>query len=69
MSRGSSQELLEYARLTLRLVEQFQHRDEDAPIAGELKLALRRYIAELEQEATSRVHYPHTLKPTEPTSE
>ncbi len=69
MSRSSSQELLEYARLTLRLIEQSRHRDEDAHIANELKLALRRYIAELEKETTSRMLYPHTLTPPEPTSE
>lgn len=49
MSRSSSLELLEYARLTLRLIEQSPHRDEDALIASELKLALRRYIAELKR--------------------
>jgi hypothetical protein len=51
MSHRSRVELLEYARLTLQLIEQYPHREEDAHLAMELKSALQRYITELEQEA------------------
>ena len=47
MSRKSTAELLEYTRLTLRLIEQHPHRDEDAHLACELTISLKRYIAEL----------------------
>ena len=53
MSHRSSVELLEYARWTLLLIERHPHREEDAHLASELKLALNRYIEELERE-TSR---------------
>jgi len=55
MSRRSRAELLEYTRLTLRLVELHPHRKEDAALARELKSALERYIAELERETAGRV--------------
>ena len=51
MSHRSSVGLLEYARLTLQLIEEYPHRAEDAALAMELKSALQRYIAELEQES------------------
>jgi hypothetical protein len=44
--------------MTLRLIEQHPHRDEDAPLAMELKSALERYIAELECEGASTVRSP-----------
>lgn len=53
MSHRSTVELLEYTRLTLRLIEQHSHREEDAVLEMELKSALERYIAELEREAAS----------------
>jgi hypothetical protein len=53
MSHRSTVELLEYTRLTLRLIELHPHLEEDAPLAMELKSALERYIAELEREAAS----------------
>jgi hypothetical protein len=55
MSRRSTVELLEYARLTLQLIELHPHREEDAPFAWELRSALERYIAELEREISSPV--------------
>jgi hypothetical protein len=55
MSHRSAVALLEYARFTLRLIELHSHREEDAPLAMELKSALERYIAELERKAASRV--------------
>jgi hypothetical protein len=55
MSRRSTAELLEYTRLTLRLIELHPHREENAPLAMELKSALERYIAELERETSSPV--------------
>jgi hypothetical protein len=51
MSHRSRAELLEYTRLTLQLIELYPHREEDAPLAMELKLALQRYITELERDA------------------
>ena len=55
MSHRSTVELLEYTRLTLRLIELHPHREEDAPLARELKSALERYIAELERETSAPV--------------
>ena len=52
MSHRSSVELLEYARWTLQLIERHPHREEDAHLASELKLALNRYIEELERETS-----------------
>jgi hypothetical protein len=49
-SHGSSVELLEYARLTLQLIERHPHSEEDAHLACELKFSLERYIEELERE-------------------
>jgi hypothetical protein len=69
VSRRSSLELLEYTRLTLQLIELHQHREEDAHLASELKLALKRYIVELEQEASNPLHSRHTFDSPEPTSE
>jgi hypothetical protein len=53
MSRRSTVELLEYTRLTLRLIELHPHREENAALAGELKSSLERYITELEREISS----------------
>ena len=50
MSHRSAVELLEYTRLTLQLIELHPYREEDAPLAMELRSALERYIAELERE-------------------
>ena len=50
MSHRSSVELLEYARLTLQLIERHPNSEEDAHLASELKFALERYIEELERE-------------------
>lgn len=69
MSRKSTAELLEYVRLTLRLIEQYPHREEDAHLAHELKLTLQRYIAELEQHETSGVISLRTFRSSEPTSD
>lgn len=55
MSHRSTVEMLEYARLTLHLIEMYPHREEDAPLAMELKSALHRYIAELERKTESPV--------------
>ncbi len=55
MSRRSTVQLLEYARWTLQLVEQYPHREEDAHLAIGLESALQRYIAELEQEVAKPV--------------
>jgi hypothetical protein len=55
MSRRSSVELLEYTRWTLRLIELYPHREEDAALAMELKSALEQYIAELEREVATPV--------------
>jgi hypothetical protein len=49
MSHRSSVELLEYARLTLQLIERHPHSEEDAHLASELKFSLERYIEELER--------------------
>jgi len=68
VSRRSSRELLEYTKLTLQLIERHPHREEDAHLASELKLALRRYIAELEQETSSPLHSRHGFDSPEPTS-
>ena len=54
MSLKYSLELLEYIRLTLRLVELHPHRERDAHLAAELQFILRRRIAELESEIASR---------------
>jgi hypothetical protein len=62
MSHRSSVELLEYTRLTLRLVELYPHREEDAALAMELKSALLRYIAELEREVASQVRSPRNFR-------
>jgi hypothetical protein len=69
MSRKSTAELLEYTRLTLRLIEQYSHREEDAHLAHELTSALQRYIAELERPATSRIIPVRAFKTSEPTSD
>ena len=55
MSHRSTVELLEYTRLTLRLIELHPYREEDVPLARELKSALERYIAELERETSRSV--------------
>jgi hypothetical protein len=68
MSLKSTAELLEYTRLTLRLIEQHPHREEDAQLAHALTLVLQRYIAELEQQATSRTISLRAFKTSEPTS-
>ena len=54
MIRKYSLELLEYTRLTLRLVELHPHREQDVFLAAELKFILRRRIAELESEIANR---------------
>ena len=69
VSRRSSLELLEYTRLTLRLIEQHPHSEDDAHLASELKLALRHYIAELEQETSIPLHSRRSFDSPEPTSE
>ena len=63
MSHRSTLELLEYTRLTLRLMELHPHREEDAPLETELKSALERYIAELEREAASPVRLLRNFRP------
>jgi hypothetical protein len=53
ISRGSSAELLEYARLTLQLIERHPHLEEDARIANELMFDIERCIKQLEREAST----------------
>ena len=67
MSHRSSVELLEYARLTLQLIERHPHREEDAHLANELKVALERYIEELERETSKTLQSPLTFRSPEPT--
>jgi hypothetical protein len=67
MSHRSTVELLEYTRLTLRLIELHPHREEDAPLARELKSALERYIAELERETSAPVRSLRNLRSPLPT--
>ena len=67
MSRKSSMELLEYTKLTLRLIEQYPHREEDAHLALELKSALQRYIVELERETVSPARSQRIFRSPQPT--
>jgi hypothetical protein len=67
MSRKSSLELLEYTKLTLQLIEQYPHQEEDAHLALELKSALQRYIAELEREAASPARSQRIFRSPRPT--
>ena len=67
MSHRSSVELLEYARLTLQLVERHPHSEEDAHLASELKFALERYIEELEPETSKSLQSLRAFRSPEPT--
>ena len=67
MSHRSSVELLEYARLTLQLIERHPHREEDAHLASELKVVLERYIEELERETSKSLQSLRTFRSPEPT--
>ena len=67
MSRKSSMELLEYTKLTLQLIEQYPHREEDAHLAMELKSALQRYISELERETVSPARSQRIFRSPQPT--
>jgi hypothetical protein len=69
LRRKSTSEMLEYTRWTLRLIEQYPHRDEDAHLARELTISLKRYIAELERSISDPVHSPRRLEATEVASE
>ena len=68
MSHRSSVELLEYARLTLQLIERYPHDEEDVHLARELKFALKRYINELELETSKSLQSLQTLRSPEPTA-
>ena len=69
LRRKSTAEMLEYTRWTLRLIEQYPHRDEDAHLARELTVSLKRYIAELERSVSDRVHSPKRFGAPETASE
>jgi hypothetical protein len=67
MSHRSSVELLEYARLTLLLIERHPHREEDAHLASKLKFSLERYIEELERETSKSLQSLRTFRSPEAT--